>query len=391
MRVALITTSFPMTRESADGIFVARLADSLATDAELTVITPDSTEGTPKPRHGYPIQGFRYAPRRWQRLAHSPGGIPVALRDSPWLWLLVPGFLCAVFLVSLRAARTHDVIHANWIAVGAIAGLAGRIRRTPVVTTLRGADVTRLERSITDRLLLRLVLRTNDRLIGVSDAIRDQVNTLVPGHEARVTTIPNGVDDRLFELAGQPKDAGSKPLRLITVGSLIPRKSVATILDAIAQLDDTSLQLDVVGDGPERTMLQARISQLGLHGRARLLGPVPPSSIDQVLARGDVFVMASRSEGRPNALLEAMAASLPPVAPAIPGIIELIEHDRTGLLYGPGEASELAACLRRIAGDAGLRARLGTAARRELDERGLRWNRTAKSYLATYRSAVEGA
>jgi glycosyltransferase involved in cell wall biosynthesis len=310
------------------------------------------------------------------------------LRASPRLWFLVPGFILAMFVACLRAAPKHDILHANWTAVGAIAGVAGYVRRTPVVTTLRGEDVNRLESSWLDRLLLQIALRTNKQLIAVSEAIRDRIVALAPGRESKVKMIPNGVDDELFSLEQAPYWAEHDPLQTVTIGSLIPRKSVATIVDALAQLHDVPVQLDIIGDGAERPSLQASITQLELDDRVRLQGAVPPSSIQEVLARSEVFVMASHAEGRPNALLEAMAAGLAVVVPAIPGIIELIDHDRTGLLYQPGEVSELAACLRRLAGDRTAVRRLGSAARRELDERGLRWHRTADQYLATYRAAV---
>ena len=391
MRVALITTSFPMTTESSDGIFVARLADALAVSVDLTVITPEGVHGAPEPRGNYAVRGFRYAARPWQRLAHAPGGIPVALRRQPWLWLLVPSFLVSLFVVSLRAARHHDLLHANWAVVGAVAGLAGRICRTPVVTTLRGADVTRMERSSVDRFLLRLALRTNKQLIGVSSAIRDQIRSLVPGSDDRVTVIANGVDDCLFDLPERSERSDSGAVKLLTVGSLIPRKSVITIVDALARIDDLDACLDIVGDGPEKEPLAARIEQLGLADRVRLSGPVPPHRIEEQLRTTDVFVMASRSEGRPNALLEAMAAGLAVAVPAIAGIVELVEDGRTGLLHEQGDVPGLSRCLRRLVQDGALRRRLGAAARMELDIRGLRWRHTAQGYLATYRAAVEGS
>lgn len=391
MRVALITTSFPMTKDSADGIFVARLADALSPNTDLTVVTPEGPGGPPPPRPGYRVEGFRYAPRRWQRLAHVPGGIPVALRDAPWLWLLLPGFLLTLFAASVRAARRHDVLHANWAAVGAVAGLAGRLCRTPVVTTLRGADVGRLERSRTDRFLLRLALATNVRLVGVSDAIRIQVAGLIPAGANRLAVIPNGVDDELFKLATHPESDGSRALQLVTVGSLIPRKSVATIIEALARTRAAGPKLEVVGEGPERGALAALAKRRGIADRVRIVGAVAPRVLPEMLARANAFVLASRSEGRPNALLEAMAAGLPVVVPAIPGIADLVDHGRTGLLYAQGDVDELSACLQRLTRDHALRRDLGAAARAELDRRGLRWQRTAAAYLATYRAALEAA
>lgn len=388
MRVALITTSFPMTLDSADGIFVARLADALSAHAQLTVITPEGVTGPPAPRANYRIFGFRYAPRRWQSLAHGPGGIPVMLRKTPWSWLFLPSFLVALFLTSVRAARQNDVLHANWAAVGAIVGLAGWFCRTPVVTTLRGADVGRLEQSVTERLMLRVVLATNARLISVSDAIRKQVERLSSQAADRLVVIYNGIDDKIYNLAPISATASKTVVRFLTVSSLIPRKSVATLIEALAKTGEKGLELEIVGDGPERLPLEKLAARLGLSDRVHFIGWIAPNQVPNILVSCDAFVLTSRSEGRPNALLEAMAAGLPVVGPDIPGVVELIDNGRTGLLYEQGNPSALASHLKSLSQDGSLRQDLGSAAKSDLDRRGLRWHNTAHAYFATYCSAL---
>src|SRR5439155_17641773 len=85
------------------------------------------------------------------------------------------------------------------------------------------------------------------------------------------------------------------------------------------------------------------------------------------LAAADIFVLPSRSEAFPNALLEAMAAGLPVVASAVGGILEIVEHGRTGLLVPPGDASALADRLMRVMADPALGRRLGDRARAEVE------------------------
>ena len=86
LRVLLITTSYPLKNGPPSGSFVKRLAESISSFVNVTVLTPcftDAEEGTQT--IGLHIICFRYAPKRWQRLAHFPGGIPVALKSNPSL------------------------------------------------------------------------------------------------------------------------------------------------------------------------------------------------------------------------------------------------------------------------------------------------------------------
>ena len=102
-----------------------------------------------------------------------------------------------------------------------------------------------------------------------------------------------------------------------------------------------------------------------------------------------VFVLASHSEGRPNVILEAMAAALPVVASDIPGVNELVEHGHTGLLFRPGVIEELTQHLLALARDAMLRDRLGRAGRGSILQRQLRWRATAEQYDRLYTTLME--
>ena len=98
----------------------------------------------------------------------------------------------------------------------------------------------------------------------------------------------------------------------------------------------------------------------------RLLGT--RDDVPALLAEAGIFVLSSRSECLPMSVIEAMAAGLPVVATAVGGIPELVEHERTGILVPPGDARALAAALSRLAGDAGLRQRMGEAGRARAEE-----------------------
>ena len=117
----------------------------------------------------------------------------------------------------------------------------------------------------------------------------------------------------------------------------------------------------MVGDGPERARLTALVSTRALIPSFSFLGH--RNDVAARLGRADIFVLPSRSEAFPNAVLEAMAAGLPIVASAVGGIPELIDDNSNGLLVPAGDSEALAERLCRLMADEPLAARLGAAAR----------------------------
>ena len=109
-----------------------------------------------------------------------------------------------------------------------------------------------------------------------------------------------------------------------------------------------------------------------------------------MLGRADALVLASYQEGRPNVVLEAMAARLPVIASDIPGTTELVSHNETGLLFQPGDVEGLAAQIDSLRDDLALRSRLGEAGRAFVVENELNWT-TGQRYARLYRQIVDGA
>ena len=130
-----------------------------------------------------------------------------------------------------------------------------------------------------------------------------------------------------------------------SVGCLAPRKDYGTLLEALARLSAHGWEFRAVlgGDGPERRALEERAADLALGDRVRLVGERP--DIERLLPGMDVFVLSSREEGMPNALLEAMAAERPCVATAVGGVPEVLRDGETGWLVPPGSPEALARVL----------------------------------------------
>lgn len=391
IRAVVLTSSFPLSKSSVSGVFVRRLVDALPSSVDVEVVTPCATAPADIcDGDGYRLRCFRYAPWKWQRLAHLPGGIPVALRSSRSAILLLPFFLGAMFLATLRASRSADIVHANWSISGFIAAMACRLTRTPLVTTIRGEDLSRAETSAVYRLFLRVCMHYGRRVVAVGGAMGQRLREMFPGAAGKVMVLPNGVSPELLSLdAASISGRRSSGLRVLVVGSLIPRKGVDTVINAIAGLPDATVaSLTLVGDGSERPRLEALAREQGVDGKVQFVGETDADKVMRYYASTDAFILASYSEGRPNVVMEAMAAAVPVVASEIDGVKELINAGETGLLFEAGNADSLAEQLARISGDIELRATLARRARQFIVDNRLLWSNTGAAYEKMYRDVL---
>jgi len=147
-------------------------------------------------------------------------------------------------------------------------------------------------------------------------------------------------------------------------------KGLDRLIEAFARSDLRDWALEIAGsEGPETPRLKALLDRLGLSGRVRFLGSVKDLSV--VYARAGIFVLPSRSEGFPNALIEAMAHGCPAISFDIDaGPADIIRHGENGLLIADGDIPALAAALRGLAEDESRRRQLGNRARAISEELG---------------------
>ena len=176
-----------------------------------------------------------------------------------------------------------------------------------------------------------------------------------------------GLDLRALPPAARRERPSSGNVRLVCVARLVPEKGHVGLLQAFAKANVEAAELILVGDGSERARIEATIAELGLSDRVQVRGRLPEFETLEEIAKSDVLVLSSFVEGLPVVLMEALALSLPVVAPWVAGIPELVEHDVNGLMFAPAHWDELAECLRRILSDAALRERLAGPGRAKIE------------------------
>ena len=213
--------------------------------------------------------------------------------------------------------------------------------------------------------LRRLLYRRADVLTANTAGVLESLTSL-PGWSDPVL-LPNPLPQQC-EWAEVPSVAERRGF--IAVARLVHQKGLDVLIDAVSMTrgDAEGWALTLVGEGSERAALEAQVARLGLEQRVHFLGHC--RDVSTLLASASVFVLPSRFEGMPNALLEAMAQGLAVVVTdASPGPLEEIEHGGNGFVVPSEDAAALARRLEQLAADPALRETLGNAARQSLQAR----------------------
>jgi len=192
--------------------------------------------------------------------------------------------------------------------------------------------------------------------------------------EGKIRVVHCGVPLAEFPPPRTPP-ANDVPIMLF-VAQLAERKGAPVLVEACRILAErgVAFRCVLVGDGPQRGIVERRIAKEGLEGVVELHGAVPQERLREFLDRADVFVLPcvrardGDMDGIPVSMMEAMAMEIPTVSTRLSGIPELVEDGATGLLAEPGDPESLANALRRLLEDGELRRRLGRNGRRKVEE-----------------------
>lgn len=218
-----------------------------------------------------------------------------------------------------------------------------------------------------DRVDLPAKVRSADGIACISDFARSQLMRLVGTADwPKMKLVRMSVDANVY-LPPADERAGreGQPLRVLYVGRLVPEKGSPVLLDAVRQLRERGVDVEVrlVGSGELEADLRAEIARHGLDGVVTLAGAIGQDELPQWYHWADVFCLPSFQEGLPVVLMEALATELPVVTTRIAAIEELVVDGEMGHVVAPGRADALADALAHEASDPELRRRQGRAGR----------------------------
>jgi glycosyltransferase involved in cell wall biosynthesis len=275
------------------------------------------------------------------RLRHRP--VPLPRAASALTVLGLSGALSRL----RREGFAPDVLHAHTLEAAIPAVMLGRLHGIPVVASEHWSGFPLGTLTRWQRVLARRVFEAADAVCPVSESLRRAIQPYAP--RARMHVVGNVVDTTLFAPPAGEREAHDGPPRLLAVALLSDKKGLAVLLDALARraaAGRSPVSLDVVGDGPERPVLDARARDLGLDGAVRFHGLESRDAVARRMAESDLFVLPSHVETFGVALVEALAAGLPVVATDV-GVAGEIVDEHAGIIVPPGDADALAAGIDR--------------------------------------------
>ncbi|MEV7006436.1 glycosyltransferase [Streptosporangium sp. NPDC051022] len=307
----------------------------------------------------------------------------IGLVPSPSPRVLVHNLRAGVRLVRLLRRLRPQVLHAFLYVDYVLGAVAARLARVPVVVAgRRSLSYFKRERRWVFA-VERAVTRLTDHVVANAVAVAQDARTLEGMPADKLSVIYNGLPGTAFEPI-EPEPIETRLPVVVCVANLNPVKGHRFLLEAAASLSRRGRPCTLVlaGEGPERGPLTARAAALGLD--VRFAGCV--TDVRGLLARADVVVLPSLSEGLSNSVMEAMAAGRPIVATAVGGTPELL--DERGLLVPAADPEALADALLRLLGDPELGAHLGSAAR-AWAAKNLDVTLMVEEHIALYRRLLE--
>jgi len=323
----------------------------------------------------YPATGWRAALRTAGECLRHPlrelaalgaivrglAGHPVALGKTLVVW-----WRTLALLPALRALDPEH-LHAHWATYPSTSAmLASRRLGKPYSFTAHAHDI------FLEDHLLAAKMRTAAFGVTISEFNRRYLaGKISPAALQCMGIVHCGVRPANFAFSPD----GRQPGLIVAVGRLDEIKGFRHLVDACQLLAERAVSFDcvVIGEGPLRAELEARIQGAGLAGRVTLLGALKQEDVRAHLSRAAMFVLPSvvtargDRDGIPVALMEAMAVGLPVVSTRVSGIPELVQHGVSGLLAEPGDPRALAQCIEQLLADPAAAREMATVARRTVE------------------------
>ena len=354
MQLLTFTTLYPNALRPTHGIFVETRLRHLVESGQV-----ESRVLAPVP--WFPVQSPRFGGyAEYARVPRSETRHGIVVDHPRYVAIPKVGMQLAPRLLAWVAARHARRMRAAGYRFGAIdahyfypdgvaAAEVGQQLGVPVVITARGSDVNLIGQFPGPRRRILWAAERAAMVIAVSRALRDRLVELGVGAE-KIRVLRNGVNLERFHPVDPHVARATLGLEggpwLALVGNLVPEKGHDLALRAAILVDRA--RVVIVGRGSQEQRLRALATQLGIADRVRFLAPMPQEALARVYSAADALVLASRREGWPNVLLEAMACGTPVVATDVGGCGEIVAAPEAGVVVRERTPDALAQGIRQL-------------------------------------------
>ena len=292
------------------------------------------------------------------------------------------------YLAWLQHRYRFDVLHCHAAYPQAYVGATlKRFFNIPMVVRPHGSDIVpggRMRKNPRIEKRVCLALESADAIIAQGGYLRGVIEDLgIP--QDKIVTINNGVN--LADFVVSAKFPHPRPY-ILAIGNIIRRKGFDVLLKAFKGLEDKGVDLLIAGEGREMLHLKTMARELGVDQQVYFLGSVMGQEKIDLYKSALFFVCPSRKEPFANVILEALAAGLPVIASAVDGNVELVQHEKHGLLFPVEDDEALTVSLRRMINEQQLVADFRRAV--PLFVRKFDWPVVAQHYLTLYKKVAQG-
>lgn len=339
MKIAIVTTNFPRWEGDFRVPFIFEAARAIKAKGHLVRIITMHQPGAAEHEiiDGIEVFRSRYLPDKYEILQKDTAGIPSAWEKGLKGKLFMVPYFLHFWLAVAKYAKGFDIIHANFSLSGLAALMSKQSHKTPYVVTVQGSDVFKTINKPIINFFIGKALRNAEKVIALSSSLAETTKQFGVS-ESKISIIPNGIDISKFPVGPLEK----REKQLLFVGSLIKRKGVQNLLEAMIIVNRMSpeYELLIVGEGDQKQTLVEYVQNNDLSSVVKFLGTQSQSQVGELMRKSKLLILPSFEEGQGVVLVEALASGTPCIGSNVGGIPDVISPD-VGYLFEPGDSNQL--------------------------------------------------
>jgi glycosyltransferase involved in cell wall biosynthesis len=354
VKVLYITTAFP--RFEGDVItpwLVETIRRLQNQDLKIDVFTSAYKGLKANTVYGIKVYRFRYFFGKWEKLTHDET-VPDRMRKGVFNKLLAGFYLIAgtINIIFHCLKKKYDIIHCHWPFPHIVFGYsASRFGKSKLISSFYGVELRWVKNKLpVFKPLLKFAIKKSDAVTAISSYTAREMSEIAP---ANITIIPFGAATVSDQRVLMAKDNRIK--NILFVGRLVERKGVKYLIEAFSLVNKTmEASLTIVGEGSEKTNLEALVKERGLEDKVNFTGKVTQAQLEDYYRKCDIFVLPAitdskgDTEGLGVVLLEAMAYRKPVIGSELGGIPDIIKNGFNGLLVPEKDSVKLADAISQI-------------------------------------------
>jgi glycosyltransferase involved in cell wall biosynthesis len=369
-RILVLTHNYPRWPGDFAGVFLEELVRKFCEDGvQVHVLAPHFAKSLTRETSGLlRIQRFRYGPEAFETLAYA-GNMHKQVATLSGMVKFILYMICntlAAIRVTLKIKP--DLIFAQWLAPSGIVGWkVSLVTRRKLYVASHGTDIALLKRSSLLRMVARVVFKRTRKAFMVSNYLRETALDLDLALPEKLEVCPMPARTAVF---GKAKVVTRTPPLVLCVARFTRQKQLDVLLKALRKVADQDIDFtcEIYGQGELESAIKRLVDDLKLTDRVSLHEPVDQSELAQIYPAARVTVLPSIEEGFGMTLVEAQLSGSAVIGARSGGIIDIIRHDETGLLFKPGSVVQLATQIAAVLTDDSLYRQLITNARRSAEE-----------------------